>query len=124
MLRNVVGGVVVSNCPEATDASASQSLTLTAPRDSALADACRVGLRWEVLSAKLEQDQPDGVLWIQAALIDTAHAAMLVHDMQIMKQLSNVCTNESDVAGEVRLVTIRARLISEGLPTIARVYRR
>ena len=41
---------------------------------------------------------------------------MLVHEMQIVKQLSDFCTKESDVAGEVRLETIRAQLMSEGLP--------
>ena len=75
-----------------------------------------MGLRREVLASKLEEEQPDGVLCIQAALNDPAHAAMLVHEMQIVKQLPDVCTQESDVAGEVRLETIRAQLISEGLP--------
>jgi len=76
--------------------------------------------RWLALggsfSAKLEHEKPDGVLCIQAALNDPAHAAMLVHEMQLVKQLSEVCTKESDVAGEVRLETIRVRLVSEGLP--------
>ena len=108
MFRNVVGGAVVRKCPQATDASSSQSLSLIARCDSALAEAFRVGLRSEFLSANLAQDQPDGVLCIQAALIAPAHTAMLVHEMQIVKQLSKVCTNESDVAGDVRLVTIRA----------------
>ena len=58
------------------------NLALIAPCDSALADACRVGLRWEVLSEKLEHEKPDGVLRIQVALNDPAHAAMLVHDMR------------------------------------------
>ena len=116
VLRNAVGGAVVRSCPDATDAAACLSLALITPRDSALAEACRVGLRWEVLASKLEEEQPDGVLCIQAALNDPAHAAMLVHEMQIVKQLADVCTKESDVAGEVRLETIRAQLMSEGLP--------
>ena len=116
VLRNIVGAAVVRNCPEATDASGRLNLALIAPRDSALAEACRVGLRWEVLSAKLEQENPDGVLCIQAALNDPARAAMLVHEMQIVKQLADVCTAESNVAGEVRLETIRARLVAEGVP--------
>ena len=62
VLRNVVGGAVVRNCPDATDAAACLSLALITPRDSALAEACRVGLRWEVLASNLEQEQPDGVL--------------------------------------------------------------
>ena len=99
MFRNVVGGAVVRKCPQATDASSSQSLALIARCDSALADACRVGLRSEFLSANLEQDQPDGVLCMQPALIDPVHAAMLLQEM-----LVHVCTNESDVAADARLV--------------------
>ena len=60
VLRNVVGGAVVRSCPDATDAAACLSLALITPRDSALAEACRVGLRWEVLASKLEEEQPDG----------------------------------------------------------------
>ncbi|MFM7988551.1 MAG: hypothetical protein ACKPKO_55485, partial [Candidatus Fonsibacter sp.] len=73
-------------------------------------------MRWEVLSAKLEEENPDGVLCIQAALNDPANAAMLVHEMQIVKQLAQYCTAESNLAGEVRVETIRARLIAEGMP--------
>ena len=73
-------------------------------------------MRWEVLSAKLEQDHPDGVRCIQAALNDPAHAAMLVHEMQILKQLAEACTAECDVAGHVCLETVKARLVAEGLP--------
>ena len=87
-----------------------------APRDSAFSEACRLGLRWEVLSAKLEQDFPDGVRCIQVALNDPAHAAMLVHEMQILKQLAEACTAECDVARHVCLETVKARLVAEGLP--------
>ena len=41
---------------------------------------------------------------------------MLVHEMQIGKQLADVRMSESEVAGEVRLETVRARLVAEGLP--------
>jgi len=73
------------------------------PRDSALADACRIGLRFDVLSAKLEQEHTGGVHCMQVAFNVPAHAAMLVHELQIVKQLAEVCTSASDVTGEVRL---------------------
>ena len=85
---------MVRGCGDATDAFGRSNLALIGPRDSALAEACRLGLRWEVLSAKLEQARPDGACCIQAALNDPAHAAMLVHEMQILKQLAEACTVE------------------------------
>ncbi len=55
------------------------------------------------------------MLCIPVAFNDLAHAAMLVHEMQIVKQLAEVCTSASDVTGEARLETIRARLVAERL---------
>ena len=40
---------------------------------------------------------------MQVAFNVPAHAAMLVHELQIAKQLAEVCTSASDVTGEVRL---------------------
>jgi SAM-dependent methyltransferase len=70
VLRNVVGGAVARNCPDATDAAACLSLAIVAPRDSALAEACRVGLRWEVLASKLEEEhvQTEPLSWAPDAL--------------------------------------------------------
>ena len=90
--------------PDATVASGRLNLAFFfSPRDSALADACRIGLRFDVLSAKLEQEHTGGVHCMQVAFNVPAHAAMLVHEMQIVKQLAEVCTSASDVTGEVRL---------------------
>lgn len=97
--------------PDATVASGRLNLALFlffSPRDSALADACRIGLRFDVLSAKLEQEHTGGVHCMQVAFNVPAHAAMLVHELQIVKQLAEVCTSASDVTGEVRLETTRA----------------
>ena len=90
--------------PDATVASGRLNLAFFCPpRDSALADACRIGLRFDVLSAKLEQEHTGGVHCMQVAFNVPAHAAMLVHELQIVKQLAEVCTSASDVTGEVRL---------------------
>ena len=51
-------------------------------------EVARHGLLWEVLSHALEVEEEDGLVCIQAALNDPAHANMLVHEMQIVKQMS------------------------------------
>ena len=68
VLRNVLCRAIVRGCPDATDVAARLSLQLIEPHDSALAEACREGLRREVLSDRLESEVLDGVLSIQVAL--------------------------------------------------------
>ena len=100
VLCNVIGGAVA---PTQRLLPGVSTWRFFPPRDSALADACRIGLRFDVLSAKLEQEHTGGVHCMQVAFNVPAHAAMLVHELQIVKQLAEVCTSASDVTGEVRL---------------------
>ena len=60
----------MGSCVQATDAEGRLSLQLVQAHDSALAEACRNGLRWEVLSQAVEIEEPTGVMCIQAALND------------------------------------------------------
>ena len=69
---------------------------------------------WEVLPHALEVEDEDGLVCIQAALNDPAHANMLVHEMQIIKQMSRACMSECNKAGEVSVQAVRARLRAEG----------
>ena len=114
VLRNIIGQALVSGCPEATNAEQRLNLALVEAHDFALAEACRLGLVWEVLSHKLALEEKDGIVCIQAALNDPANAMMLVHEMQIINQMSRVCTLERDKAGEVSVQTVRDRLRHEG----------
>ena len=114
VIRNVIARAVVANCPQATDAEGRLCLQLVEAHDSALAEACKYGLRWEVLSRNLEIEEPGGVLCIQAALNDPANAMMVMHEMQIIKHLARVCALETSTAGSVCRESVRARLLAEG----------
>ncbi len=89
--------------PDATVASGRLNLAFFSTARLCVGGACRIGLRFDVLSAKLEQEHTGGVHCMQVAFNVPAHAAMLVHELQIVKQLAEVCTSASDVTGEVRL---------------------
>ena len=108
VLRNIIGRAVVANCSQATDAEGRLCLQLVEARDSALAEACEYGLRWEILSHALEVEELGGVLCIQATLNDPANAMMVMHEMQIIKHVSRVCMLESATAGQVSLESARA----------------
>ena len=81
--RNYLGQTIVNGCSEATDSAVRLSLVLAQAHDSELFDACCYGLRWEVLSHRIEQEEKGCVLCSQAALSDLADATMLAHGMQI-----------------------------------------
>ena len=63
VLRDAIGRAVVANCSQATDAEGRQCLQLVEAHDSALAEACEYGLRWELLA----RDGADGPWGRQSA---------------------------------------------------------
>ena len=79
VLRNLSDRVAVAGCPGATDTEGRLRLDLVGLQDSMLAEACRCGLRWEVLSHEVEKEGQDAVLCIQAALNVPANTAMVMH---------------------------------------------
>ena len=64
VLRNVIGRAVVAKCSQATDAEGRLCLQLVEAQDSALAEACEYGLRWEILSHALEVEELGCVMCI------------------------------------------------------------
>ena len=66
----------------------------------------------------MESEELDAVTWIQSALNGPAHAVMLMHEMQLIKHFSRVCSAELRVAGEVSVQAVWARLIQEGFPAV------
>ncbi len=101
VLRNVLGSARAESCSGAVDASGCLQLALVSAADPAMARACRAGLRWEVLSYKLEVEEPDGVVCISAALNEAGTAHMLQHEMESVKQLALVCSTETCKASVV-----------------------
>ena len=61
VLRNVLGTATVAECPVATDSQQRLSLHLVEARDSALAEACKSGLLWDVLAYAMETEELDVV---------------------------------------------------------------
>ena len=108
-LRNALGRAVVWGAPDAVGTDGRLSLTLVEVHDFALAEACRNGLAWEILSHALEVEEKDAALCIQVALNDPAHPTVLVHEMQNIKHMYCVCLAEASKAGEICLDTIQER---------------
>ena len=118
VLRNAIGRAVAANCSQATDAEGRLCLQRVEAHDSVLAEVCKYGLCWEVLSHTLQIEEPGGVLCIRTTLNDPANAMMVMHEMQIIKHLARVCMLESSTAGHIIRESVRARLVAEGFPVV------
>ena len=81
VLKNVAAGVHV-DIPEISSGSGALSTELLRQKDAAFADAVVNGLVWEVLSHKMDQEEPKAAGIIQAAMNAKNSVAMLTHEMQ------------------------------------------
>ena len=75
--------------------------------DPALAGACAQGLLWDVLSHRIEEEEPDGIGCIVAALNERASAQMMMHEMETIKTLARICTSLAGAAHDFALATVR-----------------
>ena len=113
VLRNIVFGASTELAPEIADSSGKLSLSMCSLFDSALAEACSRGLRWEILSYKIAEEE-DGIDCVQAGLNERAAAQMMQHEMQNIRQLAKFCSAEANAANEVSLGQVRAKLAAVG----------
>ena len=114
VLRNILGSALADSVVDAVDADGRINRRLVAAHDPGMAAACDRGLRWEILSWKMEVEERDAVLCVQAALNDVGTSFMLHHEMQSILHLAKLCQAEADAAGRVSLDSVRARLLAGG----------
>ena len=118
VLRNIAFGASTELAPEIADSSGKLSLSMCSLFDSALAEACSRGLRWEILSYKIAEEE-DGIDCVQAGLNERAAAQMMQHEMQSIRQLAKFCSAEANAANEVSLGQVRAKLAAVGAAALA-----
>ena len=118
VLRNIKFGAKTEVAPEIQDNEGKLNIDKCAGVDPALAESCSKGLRWEVLSWKIEEEE-DGILSVQAGLNDRAAAQMMEHEMQCIRQLAKYCEAEANAAGEVKAGAVLSRLIAVGASALA-----
>ena len=62
--------------------------------DEGWAQDCFSGLDWEVLSHKMDEEQPDAALIISIALNKRNEVAMKTGHLEIMSTLQSLCTRD------------------------------
>ena len=119
VLRNIIFKARSDLVPEALDSEGRLSLDRVALIDPAMAAACNVGLKWDILSHRIEIEEPTGIACIVAALNERASAQMMTHEMETIKILQRICAAEMQLSETVAVETVRARLHSQGHSALA-----
>jgi len=90
VFKNILGRISVKT-ERITDSQGRLSVAMLESHDPVFAKYCREGVLWEVLSHKLQEEEPDGPNIIQAAGNSTHAAAMMPHETEAIAALSRLC---------------------------------
>ena len=101
VLRNIKFGAKTEVAPEIQDNEGKLNIDKCAGVDPALAEACSKGLRWEVLSWKIEEEF-DGSMPARAGLSGRAAAQMMEHEVQSISQFAKLCAAGTNAASDVQ----------------------
>lgn len=125
-MRNILGGKKGCECPEGSkpeegskkcqcascpmlDDNGNYSLAKVEAHDEAWARDCQSGLDWEMLSWKMDEEDPDAAQIISIALNKKNEAAMKTGHLEIMSTLEGLC--KPDPTGVVLFEPVRDKLI-------------
>ena len=101
-LKNVEGRALVTLGPllsTVADHEGRLDPKLVAGKTPALAEAVHAGLLWEVLSYKLDIEEPQGVTMIQRCINNKSDAQAVEHELQVLASLTDtVCMKEVQLA--------------------------
>ena len=120
-MRNILGGKRGCECEDPTKCggcgssnilekpTGNYSLEKLETYDDAWAKDCYSGLEWEVLSWKMDEEEPEAALVISIALNKKNEAAMKTGHLEIMSTLVRLCT--PDPHGLVPFEPVRDKLV-------------
>jgi hypothetical protein len=78
--------------------------------DPTFAKYCRDGLTWDVLSHKIMDEDPEGLVIIQAACNVKNVIAMIPHEMEAVALLSRMCTKSAAVVASVSFASAKEKV--------------
>ena len=103
LLRNVLNAALSTSpgLARVRDADGKLQIKMLAAHDERMANHAKRGLAWEILSYKLEEEEPsDGVACVQLTLNDTQAVAMAKYEMQAVAHMEEVIlTREASLWG-------------------------
>ena len=119
-MRNILGGKRGCECPlekrkcqcqscPILDDQGNYSMANVKSHDDAWAKDCHSGLEWELLSWKMDEEEPDAALIISISFNKKTKAAMKTGHPAIMSTLVRLC--KPDPSGSVHFDPVRDKLI-------------
>jgi hypothetical protein len=99
-----IAGTKISNSHGRLDLSILQEV------DAVFAQYCKDGLLWDVLSYKIQVEEPDGLNVIQAALNSKNAIVLTQHECEAVASLSRLCKASSAVAGTLSFKSAKEQL--------------
>ena len=110
ILRNIKFGAKCTGLPAAAGTDDCFSLELSRSVDPAFAHAAATGLNWEVLSWKIEEEEPHARRIIQAAMNAKNGLFLLRHEMQGIASISTMLANSAVVEQSLSVEDARTHL--------------
>ena len=100
------------------DSAGKLSADLLQQIDPAFANAVHAGLLWEILSYKIEDEEPDGCAVIQSALNAKNGLFPICHEMQALSRLMTLSSSPAVAAGNATWQFVVQRM-RETMPQFA-----
>jgi hypothetical protein len=115
--KNVLGGCQ-SSAKRFCNEKGFLDLTVVRRTDAEFAFKCETGLSWEMIVAKIEVEEPNGVFVISCAQNTKNGVALLEHEFQALVRLCKYCALETDLAGEVCFLSVQQH-VAATMPDLA-----
>ena len=121
LLKNIPGRAIATHkdAEQAVDSDGRLNISLVRALDPPLAEDCMSGLRWEVLSWRMEEEEPEAVSYIQSFLNEKNNVAMVEHEMQALSCLANLCSRATSGGGSLNLAAIEVGVRNAGWSALA-----
>jgi hypothetical protein len=79
-------------------------------KDPAFAKCCREGILWDILSHKIQTEEPEALNIVQAACNSKNAIALIPHEMEAISSLSRLCKGSLAVAGQLNFAAAKNQL--------------
>ena len=116
--KNILGECFLGIPALCRSESKAASVDVLAEIDAEFARYCRTGLLWEILSYKIEEEEPDALNIIQAACNCKHALALHSHETEALSGLGQLCKKASALAGSLAFETAKEKLALT-MPAIA-----
>ena len=111
--KNIASGCKVNReslTSAIADSSGRASLPMLEELSPDFAKYVRQGIKWEILSWKMDEEDPEAALITQAACNAKNEIGMAASEMEAIRALSSMCTRSQAVAGRIMYADVKQKM--------------